>query len=147
MLHVRILLVALSATLVSFLTLNISNRHTKPGGWVEFKDWDLHIVSSDDSLSKDSYLYQYHKLMVGAIETMHREYAPGPKLKKWAEEAGYVNVTETIIPLPIGMWPKNKKLVRRFRISSLQLVIHISHLLLDLWSRASHEIWLVRIWC
>jgi hypothetical protein len=52
-----------------------------------------------------------------AIEKMNREYAPGPELKKWAEEAGYVNVTEKILPLPIGLWPKDKKLVRRFRIS------------------------------
>jgi hypothetical protein len=43
---------------------------------------------------------------------MHRTYAPGPELKKWAEEAGYVNVTEEIIPLPIGLWPKDKRLVR-----------------------------------
>ncbi|CZR67798.1 related to methyltransferase [Phialocephala subalpina] len=84
--------------------------HTKPGGWVEFKDWDLRIVSSDDSLSKDSYLYQYHKLLKDAIDTMRREYSPGPQLKRWAEEAGYVNVTEEIIPLPIGMWPRDKRL-------------------------------------
>jgi hypothetical protein len=57
MLHVSILLPPFLATPVSFLTLNISNRHTKPGGWVEFKDWDLHIVSSDDSLPEYSYLY------------------------------------------------------------------------------------------
>ncbi|KFY83898.1 hypothetical protein V500_09805 [Pseudogymnoascus sp. VKM F-4518 (FW-2643)] len=84
--------------------------HTKSGGWVEFKDWDLHITSPDNSLPKDSYLYQYHKLVEDAIAKMHREYAPGPNLKKWAEEAGYVNVTERIIPLPIGVWPKDKEL-------------------------------------
>ena len=89
-------------------------RHTKPGSWVEFKDWDLHITSPDNSLPKDSYLYQYHKLIEDAIAKMHREYSPGPNLKKWAEEAGYVNVTERIIPLPIGVWPKDKDLVRRF---------------------------------
>jgi hypothetical protein len=43
---------------------------------------------------------------------MHRSYAPGPELKKWAEEAGYVNLTEDIIPLPIGLWPRDKRLVR-----------------------------------
>lgn len=93
------------------------HRHTKPGGWVEFKDWDLHIVSSDDSLPQKSFLYEYHQLLMGAIATMNREYAPGPGLKKWAEDAGYVNVTEKIIPLPIGMWPKDKKMVSRLLIS------------------------------
>ncbi|PMD56022.1 uncharacterized protein K444DRAFT_633123 [Hyaloscypha bicolor E] len=55
---------------------------------VEFKDCDHHIASSDNSLSKDSYIYQYHKLLKDAIDTMHPSYAPGPELKKWAEEAG-----------------------------------------------------------
>jgi hypothetical protein len=54
----------------------------------------------------------YHKLFKDALEPMHRSDAPGPELKKWAEEAGYVNVTETIVPLPIGLWPRDKRLVR-----------------------------------
>jgi hypothetical protein len=70
-------------------------------------------VSSDNSLSKDSALFLYHKLLKDAIGTLQREYAPGPELKKWAEEAGYVNVTENIVPLPIGVWPRDKKLVRK----------------------------------
>jgi hypothetical protein len=100
-------------------TLTISNRHTKPGGWVEFKDWNLKIVSSDDSLPKDSAIYNYHKLLYDALDKIGRSYAPGPELKQWAEEAGYVNVTEEVLPVPIGLWPKEKRLVgRRFHLLS-----------------------------
>ena len=55
---------------------------------------------------------------------MRREYSPGPGLKKWAEEAGYVNVTEKIVPLAIGMWPKDKKLVWHFLIPPLQHIVY-----------------------
>jgi SAM-dependent methyltransferase len=86
--------------------------HTKLGGWVEFKDWDLTIVSTDNSLPKDGYIYKYHKLLYDALDTIGRSYTPGPNLKKWAEDAGYTNVTAHVYPMPIGMWPRDKKLVR-----------------------------------
>lgn len=91
-------------------------RHTKVAGWVEFKDWKLHISSFDGSLTEDSYLFQYHKLLIEGSEKIHRQFSPGPHLKRYAEEAGYKNVTERVISLPIGTWPKDKKLVRNFLV-------------------------------
>ena len=37
-----------------------------------------------------------------------RSPAPGSDLKKWAEQAGYVNVTEKVVPIPLGSWPDDK---------------------------------------
>jgi hypothetical protein len=84
---------------------------TKPGGWTEFKDWDMTLVSSDDSIPHDSYTLRYHQLLYDAFDIIKRTYKPGPSLRKWAEDAGYVNVTEQVLPVPIGLWPKDKKLV------------------------------------
>lgn len=96
-------------TLIYFLALlTLSNRHTKPGGWAEFKDWDLHIISTDNSLPQESYIYQYHKLLCDSLEQIKRPTAPGPELKKWAEQVGYVNVTERVQAMPLGTWPKEK---------------------------------------
>ena len=94
-----------------FLVLTFLNRHTKPGGWVEFKDWDFNIVSSDNSVPKYSYFYKYHQLLYDGCDQMKRSYTPGPELKVWAEQAGYVNVTEKVVPVPIGTWPKDKSQV------------------------------------
>ena len=91
-----------------FLILTLLNRNTKPGGWVEFKDWDADIISSDNSLPEDSKIYRYHKLLRDGCNQGKRSPAPGPKLKEWAEQAGYVNVTEQVVPIPLGMWPKDK---------------------------------------
>ena len=34
---------------------------------------------------------------------------PGPKLKGWVEGAGFVNVQQKVVTVPIGLWPKDKK--------------------------------------
>ena len=36
---------------------------------------------------------------------------PGPKLKKWAEDAGFVNIKEHTFKVPFGPWPKDPKMV------------------------------------
>ena len=101
---------------------NPLQSRTKPGGWAEFKDWDLTLVSSDDSVPHDSYTYKYHELLYEALDIIKRSYKPGPSLKKWAEEAGYVNITEEILPVPMGLWPKDKKLVSNPLLNPLSFV-------------------------
>jgi hypothetical protein len=71
----------------------------------------MSVISSDDSLPHYSYTYKYHQILFDALDIIKRSYKPGPSLKKWAEEAGYVNITEEILPVPVGLWPKDKKLV------------------------------------
>ena len=43
---------------------------------------------------------------------MGRVASPGQHLKQWVEEAGFENVTHTVIKLPFGTWPRDKSLVR-----------------------------------
>ena len=48
-----------------------------------------------------------------AIEAFQRaglEPEPGPKLKQWVEDAGFVNIHHELLPIPIGPWPKDKAL-------------------------------------
>jgi len=103
---------------VRFMACSIANwpklvnqafTHTKPGGWCEFKDFDLNVISSDGTLPADSYLLRYHSLVFEALDIIKRDYAPGPKLKDWVVSAGYANVHEDVLAIPIGVWPKQKK--------------------------------------
>ena len=64
------------------------------------------LISMDNSLPKDSYISQYHILLSEGLNRINRTISPGPELKKWVEQAGYVNVTEKVLPLPLGTWPK-----------------------------------------
>jgi len=97
------------------------SRHTKPGGWCEFKDWDLNLVSIDNSLPEDSAIVRYHKLVFEALNKFDRIQAPGPKLKGWVEAAGFKRVQERVLPVPIGLWPREAKFVspspRRYAVN------------------------------
>jgi hypothetical protein len=42
---------------------------------------------------------------------MHRDWKPGAHLKKWVEEAGFENIEEQVLVVPIGTWPKDKHYV------------------------------------
>ncbi|KAK2803770.1 hypothetical protein FQN51_003000 [Onygenales sp. PD_10] len=84
--------------------------NVKPGGWVELYDCDLEYRSFDGSLTKEHAIYKNEELVISGTLKHGREPCPGPKLKSWMKNAGFVNITEKIIPLPLGTWPKNPKL-------------------------------------
>ncbi|KAL1989555.1 hypothetical protein VTN49DRAFT_6752 [Thermomyces lanuginosus] len=84
-------------------------RSVKPGGWVEFQDWDGYPVSPDDSL-KGTSLQRYYDEIYSAFEGAGYEVRPGPKLEQWFKEAGFVNVHVEQFVIPYGVWPKDHHL-------------------------------------
>lgn len=97
-----------SVSLSLFLT---DSRSVKPGGWVEFQDWDGQPFSEDGSL-KGTGIERYFKEVNGAFESAGYEVRPGPKLEQWFKEAGFVNIHVEKFIIPYGIWPKDKHLVR-----------------------------------
>ena len=91
-------------------SLNL-NRHTKPGGWVEFSDWDLNVHSDDGSLTPDHAFKQLHTLFQQGCGVMGRVGSPGQHLRGWVEAAGFQNIHHVVIKLPFGTWPRDKALV------------------------------------
>ncbi|KAN0122948.1 S-adenosyl-L-methionine-dependent methyltransferase [Hyaloscypha variabilis] len=82
--------------------------HLKPGGWCEFKDWDFTLHSVDNSLPPDSHLIKHHQLLYQALGKIGLDWDTGRNLKRWVEEAGFENVEEQVLVVPIGTWPKDK---------------------------------------
>jgi hypothetical protein len=39
------------------------------------------------------------------------EAEPGPKLARWVWEAGFENIHHHRLALPVGMWPRDKRMV------------------------------------
>ncbi|GME62431.1 Methyltransferase type 11 [Neofusicoccum parvum] len=85
-------------------------KFTKPGGYAEFQDWNIVPTSDDGTATEDNKIIQLQKLVVEATRKIGKEPIPGPQLKGWMEEAGYVDVTERIFKMPLGTWPKDKNL-------------------------------------
>ncbi|KAL1976929.1 hypothetical protein VTN31DRAFT_3211 [Thermomyces dupontii] len=85
------------------------NRSVKPGGWVEFQDWDLYPISEDGSLDGTG-LQRYYDEVYGAFEEAGYETRPGVKLPQWFREAGFVNIHVEKFVIPYGVWPKDPHL-------------------------------------
>ncbi len=48
--------------------------------------------------------------IIAGIKSFGLEPEPGPKLESWIKDAGFTNVVHKLLPIPVGTWPKNRKL-------------------------------------
>lgn len=85
-------------------------RPVRPGGWVEFQDWDCYPCSEDGSLNGTG-LQRYHEEVYGAFEMAGYEARPGVKLERWFKNAGFVNIHVEKFIIPYSVWPKDPHFV------------------------------------
>jgi SAM-dependent methyltransferase len=86
--------------------------NVRPGGWVEFQDFDVALYSEDDSYHPSSDLAKYMQLLMDSARKAGKEPRTGPKLEQWVRDAGFQNITHQKFKLPLGLWPKDKRQVR-----------------------------------
>ncbi|KAN0075178.1 S-adenosyl-L-methionine-dependent methyltransferase [Elaphomyces granulatus] len=79
----------------------------KPGGYVEFQDWDCMLESEDGSFSGTN-IERYYKEVLGAFEKVGYCTRPGPSLEKWFHEAGFEDIHVQRYRAPLGTWPKDE---------------------------------------
>ncbi|KAI9711592.1 MAG: hypothetical protein M1820_002157 [Bogoriella megaspora] len=60
--------------------------------------------------------------IVEGIKSLGLEPEPGPKLETWVREAGFINVAHHLLPIPVGDWPKDKKLKQIGKADLLQFL-------------------------
>lgn len=96
-------------------------QHTKPGGWVEFQDWNTWLYSQDGSLPQDSALNKFHQLTSGGRHAQGFNMRPGPELEGWIRAAGFVDVQFRKILLPLGIWPKAPEMKEVGALNALQM--------------------------
>jgi len=85
------------------------DRHTVPGGYVELMDAIYPVESDDGTLTEDSAVYRWNKLLTEAAAKANRRLDEGRNHKQNLIDAGFQNVTETRYKWPINTWPKDPK--------------------------------------
>jgi hypothetical protein len=89
-----------------------SYNNLKPGGWVEFQDWDTMIYST--ALPAEDFerseLWTFHRDTAALQESRGRNMRPGPELEKWIRQAGFENIRAEKFSLPLGPWVQDDKL-------------------------------------
>lgn len=82
----------------------------KPGGWVEMQEYEAWLFSkSDPTLSRCPNVKKWIELVNESSSKFGKEVDMAPKQKKLIEDAGFVDVQEKILPIPVGPWAKSKK--------------------------------------
>lgn len=82
-------------------------RHTIPGGWIQLVEHDLTPCCDDDTYPECSPTRQYVTTLVDALEAGGKNIHVAENLKKYAENAGFINVSEVKMKLPSSHWPKD----------------------------------------
>ncbi|KAE8385368.1 S-adenosyl-L-methionine-dependent methyltransferase [Aspergillus alliaceus] len=85
-------------------------KFTKPGGWAEFQDFEMQFYTTNGEFKPGCPLDRWCTESIDGLNSVGLVASPGPKLKQWLKDAGFVNVQEKIIPIPVGAWPKDKRL-------------------------------------
>ncbi|KAJ3495094.1 hypothetical protein NLG97_g3641 [Lecanicillium saksenae] len=82
----------------------------EPGGWFESQEIDGNICCDDGTLDPNGALAQYFGDLVTASGKMERPAILGAILKDAYEAAGFVDVHQIPLKMPIGGWAKDSRL-------------------------------------
>lgn len=86
-------------------------RAIKPGGWIESQEFDLMAFTDDDSLSSDSHVLKWCRLMnEGGQMAGFKLRITSDEIRAAMEVAGFTDITVIDLKLPIGIWPKDPTL-------------------------------------
>ncbi|KAL5114953.1 hypothetical protein ACEQ8H_007125 [Pleosporales sp. CAS-2024a] len=84
--------------------------HLKPGGWIQLASTIPGALTDDDSIPPNSGYVESGRLYFEIAEKMG---APLDSPRKWAEQmraVGLTNVQDVVYKLPMGPWPRSKRL-------------------------------------
>lgn len=85
-------------------------RHISPGGWIEQVElWGI-SKSDDGTLREDSPLITWVEVFKQIGEKTGKPFFWNDKVTQSVKDAGFINVEDRVVKVPIGTWPKDKQL-------------------------------------
>ncbi|KAJ9137094.1 demethylmenaquinone methyltransferase [Pleurostoma richardsiae] len=88
-------------------------RPLKPGGWYQHIEPDIELRSENPDVKVDDkhIFQQWANLFYGAGDKLGRTFrSANGSMDKWAQDAGFADITHKKFKIPYGSWPKDKKL-------------------------------------
>ncbi|KAH7402917.1 S-adenosyl-L-methionine-dependent methyltransferase [Pyrenochaeta sp. MPI-SDFR-AT-0127] len=96
--------------------------HLKPGGWIQLASTIPGALTDDDSIPPNSGYVESGRLYAEIAEKMG---APLDAPRSWAEQmrvAGFRNVQDEVFKLPMGPWPRSKRLRTVGRLEQIMIL-------------------------
>ena len=86
-------------------------RTLRPGGWVENQEFDLAFKSDDDSVNNDGPNATWCRLINEGLFKVDASGRLNPEqMRKQMKVSGFINCSIKSVKVPIGGWPKDKRL-------------------------------------
>lgn len=85
------------------------SSHLTPGGYIELFDTLNPLTADDDTLTEDTALLKWNRLLVEASEKLGRPLNSCTGYQEQLTAAGFVNIVETRFKWPMNTWPKDSK--------------------------------------
>lgn len=96
-----------------------ARKYLTPGkGWIECCEVDPIPYTDDNTIPAEWGLSKWSKWIVYATQEAGRPLRIAHNVRKWMVEAGYVDIEEVIIKIPIGSWPANTQLKKLGKLFS-----------------------------
>lgn len=84
-------------------------RNLSPGGYIELLDPVYPMVSDDGTLSTESHIYQWSRLLNEAAAKLGSSLDSSARYKQQLLDAGFTDVVETVYKWPMNPWPTDKR--------------------------------------
>ncbi|KAI9658880.1 MAG: hypothetical protein M1829_006621 [Trizodia sp. TS-e1964] len=126
-------------------------KHCKPGGWMESQEIMTSISCDDGTMLPTWPFAEWAKLVDEAAMNIARPLRIANKLKRWYEEAGFVDVHEEVFKMPCNPWPKDPWYKFIGRLQELNLLDGIEAFSMALfnrglnWSKTEVEVYLINV--
>ncbi|KAG7290046.1 hypothetical protein NEMBOFW57_000038 [Staphylotrichum longicolle] len=139
---------ALSGTVADWANFyRQARQNLKPGGWCEMQEYDAWIFSDDDSFDRAPWTKEWVEKLDGASKMFGKQINVAKKHKQWMIDAGFEDVTEKVIRIPIGPWAKDPALkeLGRFEQLHMQMSVasHTPALFTRVWSYSEPQVQLL----
>ncbi|KAF2458341.1 S-adenosyl-L-methionine-dependent methyltransferase [Lineolata rhizophorae] len=89
-------------------------RQTTYGGWAEFHEFDMEFLAENPEtrgkIRETGIIDEWSRQIADGIRDYGYEPEPGPKLREWLAEAGFVDVTQDVFTMPVGDWGRQEDL-------------------------------------
>ncbi|KAK2873334.1 hypothetical protein FQN49_002430 [Arthroderma sp. PD_2] len=99
-------------------------KRLKPGARIEISEARAHFCCDDGTFPETSKAKQWLNEFNRISHECGREFDIFPNVAGWMRDAGFTEVEETEKVVPLGTWPKDKKLKTRGRYFMAQFLCH-----------------------
>lgn len=83
-------------------------NHTKPGGWIELQELQFILKCDDDTMKEGYVVEKFLQLVKEGLAVFGVDLLSVTRNAQLLRDAGFVNIEEKVLKVPLGTWPKNK---------------------------------------